>query len=210
MLKRCTIIVAGICVAFCVSAFPQTNSPASAATDAKTKPQKESQAVAPPTPEAPAPGQGQKAAQKTTAGKAQLTPQAEPSGATQAIKTVSKKAQPAGTPGTDANYTAALADLGDRIVSNGPPGCLAQYVNLSAPDCVVEDVTRLPDGTTSVRMIPHCDKAHSSLPCWRIEVKPQCSTISKQSIAITLDRGSLPVPPNTTAQVSCADNAAGH
>src|SRR5215472_11816274 len=118
------MILVGICFVLSAGAFHLAYSQASTPTDNKPKPQ-EPASNAPSMPQGPP---NQKAVQKSTGNKPAATGQT-------------------GTPGTTQTDKAALhKNLGaSLIVSNIGPGCIPCCVNLKNPDCVVEDVTQLPD-----------------------------------------------------------------
>jgi hypothetical protein len=194
MFKR-RAIIAGVCLAFLSGTFHRGNSQAGAPTDTKSK-QQESH----PMPQGPP---NQKAVQNANADKPAAKTQTEIPGTNQTDATTIQKTPDAAAK-SDKAYRKTLADLSHVIVSNIDNGCITQHVNLRNPDCVVEEVTSLSDGTTLVNIVPRCDKAHTAVPCWRIEVKPQCRATSKQSIGMTIDRGPSAIRPNTTASVSCA------
>jgi hypothetical protein len=71
----------------------------------------------------------------------------------------------------DTDYTAAIQALGDLIISQIGAGCLNSPIANRAdgtPDCVVEDVTALPDGSTSTKEIPSCAENGHVVPCWLV------------------------------------------
>jgi hypothetical protein len=136
----------------------------------------------------------------------------------------------------DTDYTAAIDALGDLIISQLGAGCLnAPVANRAdgAPDCVVEDVTANPDGTTTIKEIPWCGSNGNAPTCWELVDKlqqykdqmcvpagqtppatcmlpPTCQPVvnpvtnMQQLVTVSINRGSNMVPPNTTARVSCA------
>ncbi|HZS38086.1 MAG TPA: hypothetical protein VFF06_14715 [Polyangia bacterium] len=120
----------------------------------------------------------------------------------------------------DSSYQQALQGLGDIIVSSLKPGCLSSPIENpdTHPDCVVEDVSRNSDGTTSVSEIPWCGTndpnaaANSSTkPCWYLKTDPLCPVVdaafdggATQQYGVSIIRPASGAPPNTTAQVSCA------
>ena len=107
----------------------------------------------------------------------------------------------------DSDYTGALQDLAQLIVSNIGGGCIpAALPDVNNPDCVVEDVTKNMDGSTSIAEIPKCTGAmpEPAYPCWRLEMKDTCTGQSPQSVGITIDRNHQPAPDNTEASVACA------
>lgn len=102
-----------------------------------------------------------------------------------------------------ADYTPALQSLGRLIANQIGIGCItARLANPSTPDCKVEDVTQIDATRSEVRAIRQCD-ANQTAPCWRLEDKSACEGISPDRLGLTVFRGSLPVPPNTTARISC-------
>jgi hypothetical protein len=119
----------------------------------------------------------------------------------------------------DTSYQQALQGLGNIIVSSLKPGCLGAPVEHPDmnPDCVVEDVSRNTDGTTSVTEIPWCGtnndamaQASSTKPCWYLKTNTQCTAVNDpnggpaQQYGVSIVRPPSGPPPNTTAQVSCA------
>jgi len=71
----------------------------------------------------------------------------------------------------DTDYTAAIQALGDLIISQIGAGCLNSPIASrpdGTPDCVVEDVTALPDGTTQTKEIPSCAENGHMVPCWQV------------------------------------------
>jgi hypothetical protein len=134
------------------------------------------------------------------------------------------------------NYQSAMQQLGQLISSQIGPGCLNSPVASRAdgtPDCVVEDVTANPSGTTSTVEIPSCAENGNMPPCWQLNdllsqyqsqgcVPPpgppppscklplSCQPVTnpvdgkKQLASVSINRGGTPPPANTTARVSCA------
>jgi hypothetical protein len=71
----------------------------------------------------------------------------------------------------DTDYTAAIQALGDLIISQIGAGCLNSPIANRAdgtPDCVVEDVTANPDGSTTTKEIPSCAENGHVVPCWQV------------------------------------------
>lgn len=95
-----------------------------------------------------------------------------------------------------------------NIKSNLPSGCLPAFL-AEAPklDCVVEDVSHLSDGTTSVSVVPRCSRSRGVIPCWRIVSNSRCRSFSPRGVSIAIERGEFALPANTWAQVSCAAGA---
>ncbi|MSP62152.1 MAG: hypothetical protein EXR72_17820 [Myxococcales bacterium] len=105
----------------------------------------------------------------------------------------------------DQDYAPALEGLAQLIVSNIGGGCIpANLPDVNDPDCVVEDVTRNPNGSTTVSEIPKCASPPSSYPCWTLGPKDTCASTSPQGVGITIDRNMQPAPDNTEASVACA------
>jgi hypothetical protein len=104
------------------------------------------------------------------------------------------------------DYTSALQALGKLISSQISPGCIpAKLTNLMDPECIVEDVTENPDGTETITSIPSCTTAPAgTFPCWQIGPNPQCATLSPDGVGISVQRNSIPPPPNTNATVECS------
>jgi hypothetical protein len=123
----------------------------------------------------------------------------------------------------DTDYTAAMTALGQLIVSQIGAGCLnAPIANrtvngMQVPDCVVEDVTALPDGSTQTKEIPSCAENGHMIPCWEVidklaeynmegctptapepatcKLPPSCQPVTnpvdgtKQLVTVSIDRG---------------------
>lgn len=102
------------------------------------------------------------------------------------------------------DYKDALAALG-RLVQEPAPMCLTRRLaDPAAPDCVVQDETRIDGQPTRIALLPRCDQAGSARPCWRVEATSQCDGKSPQGVAIVIDRGGQAAPPRTTTRISCA------
>jgi hypothetical protein len=123
----------------------------------------------------------------------------------------------------DTSYQSALEGLGQKIISAIGAGCIdSPFEDPANPDCLIEDVTRNADGTTTVKQLPKCASGGTvSAPCWRLESKPLpspgkpgCTPICAkegdpgQHYGITICRNSScsggDPPANTTARVACA------
>src|SRR5579871_1450297 len=123
----------------------------------------------------------------------------------------------------DSDYTNALQNLANLIISDIGGGCIpSQLPDPTNPDCVVEDVTRNSDGTTSVSEIPKCmvtipytepmgwtpqndmPAPPGSYPCWTLDNNPNCGAQSPQGVGVAIHRNGQPAPPNTDASVACA------
>lgn len=112
----------------------------------------------------------------------------------------------------DTDYTAALQALGELIVSQIGAGCLgAPITNPDNPDCVVEDVQTLGDGSTSITKIDPCGaNGFVDKSCWKLTPNTKCKEIRSpincglEQFGMTIDRGPGGQPPaNTTARVFC-------
>jgi hypothetical protein len=71
----------------------------------------------------------------------------------------------------DTDYTAAIQSLGDLIISSLGAGCLNSPIANrpdGTPDCVVTDVTTLPDGSQSSKEVPSCAENNHMIPCWQV------------------------------------------
>jgi hypothetical protein len=102
------------------------------------------------------------------------------------------------------DYTPALQGLGRLIANQIGVGCItARLENPTQPDCKVEDVTQIDANQSQVRAIRQCDAGETQLPCWKLESKSACVGISPDGLGLTVVRGNTPVPPNTTARISC-------
>lgn len=129
----------------------------------------------------------------------------------------------------DADDTQALRSLADLLFARTASACLPQPVANRAdgtPDCVAEELTALPDGTTSTTEIPSCAENGDTPPCWRLvdhladydaqncaTASPTCTLPAscvpvtnpldgtRQLYTVTIDGA---IPPATTTRVSCA------
>jgi hypothetical protein len=111
-------------------------------------------------------------------------------------------------PSQPPSYSQALQDLAKVITDNIGDGCIPEAVlDTTAPDCVVDDDTPQADGTIKQSSIPSCTST-ASLPCWKVEVKPQCAATSPQSIGLTVERGQAPPPAGTYLDAACSTIAA--
>lgn len=117
--------------------------------------------------------------------------------------------------GSDDDYQKALKAAADLVVTTLAGGCIPDPLPRDPmtgelkTDCVVEDQTILADGSTSSTELPQCDASHSTVPCWTIEAKDDCTGHSPDGVGLVVDRGSTngtfnQAPPHTTAQLSCA------
>jgi hypothetical protein len=121
----------------------------------------------------------------------------------------------------DTDYTSAINALGQLIVSAIGAGCLNSPIANRAdgtPDCVVEDVTANPDGSTTTKEIASCAENNHVVPCWQVidklaeytmegctppgttppmtcKLPPTCQPVtnpldnSKQLVTVSIDRG---------------------
>lgn len=78
-----------------------------------------------------------------------------------------------------------------------------------APECTVNQVTAVERGVTTVPL-PRCDDPANPArpPCWVIEAKGSCGSLSPDGVGLTVRRGvvdgvPVPPPPHTTLLVSC-------
>ena len=102
------------------------------------------------------------------------------------------------------DYSQALEKVANLIKSHIGDGCIpAPLTDPSNPDCVVEDVTHGPNGDQQT-LIPRCDQAAGTFPCWKVEAKADCKTSSPEGLGVTIERNGAPAPPGTTAEVSCS------
>jgi hypothetical protein len=61
------------------------------------------------------------------------------------------------------------------IISHHYPSCLwSPPANPADPDCVVEQVRYSLEGSTNSVLLPRCDRAGGSLPCWRVADEVRC------------------------------------
>ncbi len=70
----------------------------------------------------------------------------------------------------DTDYTAAINSLGNLIISKIGVGCLNSPIANRAdgtPDCVVNDVTLNPDGSSTTKEVPSCAENNNTVPCWQ-------------------------------------------
>lgn len=104
------------------------------------------------------------------------------------------------------DFTKALTDLGMLISSQISPGCIpAKLEDASNPQCIVDDVTEMSDGTEKIVPIPACATAPANtFPCWKVEQKKACATLSPDGVGISIDRNGMDAPPNTNASVECS------
>ena len=94
----------------------------------------------------------------------------------------------------DTDYTSAIDALGALIVSQIGAGCLNSPIANRAdgtPDCVVEDVTALTDGTIQTTEVASCAENNHVIPCW--EVIDKLPQYKSQGC----------VPPGQTPPMSC-------
>jgi hypothetical protein len=125
------------------------------------------------------------------------------------------------------DYASALEDLANLIITNIKPGCLgAPLSEPSDPQCVVEDVQTLADGSESVTTIKACAKTGGAFPCWQTQASTLCPIVHNplnnqdEQLGVVIERGpGGQPPPNTFARVFCstialkpgaADMAPGH
>jgi hypothetical protein len=102
-------------------------------------------------------------------------------------------------------FTGALQTLAHLITSNISPGCIpAPLTHVDDPECVAVDVTDNGAAPPTQKAIPSCKRSGGAFPCWRVEVKAQCKSLSPDSVGITIDRNGQPAPPNTNLRVNCA------
>jgi hypothetical protein len=119
------------------------------------------------------------------------------------------------------DYSGALKAVGDLISSAIKPGCIPAKLALNSagqPDCVVEDVTSNPDGTTTEHQLPACTLDNSgnpvssnTFPCWAVQTKAKCMGTgpgsSPDGVGMTVFRNNVPPPANTSARVECSTTA---
>ncbi len=119
----------------------------------------------------------------------------------------------------DSDYTGALKDLAQLIVSNIGGGCIpAKLPDPANPDCVVEWVTTNQDGSTTINEIPSCTAGPATIQvngdswsvCWKLEQKPTCTAQSPDGLGMTIVANDpstgmkKPAPDNTEASVACS------
>jgi hypothetical protein len=110
----------------------------------------------------------------------------------------------------DASYSAALAALGNTIVSyRQGNGCLPGVLpDANEPRCKIDDLTQNPDGSTSDAMIAPCAETGGAMPCWRLDPAASCTQYrdprdgSLSGFRLVIDRAAPP-PANTTTQARC-------
>ena len=112
----------------------------------------------------------------------------------------------------DTDYTQAPQSLGELIVSQIGAGCLnAPIADPTNPDCVVEDVQLLGDGSQQIKSLKPCgDSGFQGEACWKLVVNDKCKsvispiTMQSEQWGMAIDRGpGGQPPPNTIAKVSC-------
>jgi hypothetical protein len=100
------------------------------------------------------------------------------------------------------DYTPALQGISQRVATQLATGCLTSALAApSNPDCTVEDVTESEGQAPQVVPLARCD-ANETPPCWKLEAKVACQRYSPASLALTVVRGSSPLP-STTTRISC-------
>ena len=134
---------------------------------------------------------------------------ADPSVRLNAVVNSAKFKQTSSICGDDLNmapdFTSALEALGKLISSQISPGCIpAKLTDLNNPQCIVEDVTDNPDGTTTITSIPACSASNGKFPCWTIAPNSLCSSISPEGVGISISRNGQAAPANTNASVECS------
>ncbi|MGZ3439742.1 MAG: hypothetical protein ACXVDD_09500 [Polyangia bacterium] len=103
------------------------------------------------------------------------------------------------------DFSQVLGEVAKLIGRDLSPGCIPALLSDSEhPDCVVEDVTTDDNGQDHIAEIPRCDLAMGAFPCWRVEDKAACKTVSPQSLGVTIDRNGVPAAPDTTLHVFCS------
>ncbi|MGZ3439224.1 MAG: hypothetical protein ACXVDD_06900, partial [Polyangia bacterium] len=131
----------------------------------------------------------------------------------------------------DTDDSAAMRSLESLLFSHVRSVCLDSAVAARAdgtPDCIVEDVTANPDGSTSVSELPSCAENGDVVPCWALvdrlaqyetqgcasaspacKLPPTCQPIidpidgRRELYAITVER-LTPPPAHTITNISCA------
>ena len=130
--------------------------------------------------------------------------------------------------------TAPLDAVARMILAQTTMGCLPTPVTTrvdGTPDCIVDDVTSNPDGSTTVTDLPWCTLNGHTPPCWQLEDRlaeydaegctappaPPAATCklpascqplvvagTRQLYSITVDRGGAPTPVGTGTNITCA------
>jgi len=135
----------------------------------------------------------------------------------------------------DGDDDAPLRSLVSLVTARASHGCLNAPVAARAdgtPDCIAEDVTANPDGTTTTTELPSCAENGHVTPCWELvdrlpqydsqgcttipppstcKLPPSCQPVidpldgTRQLYTVDVDRTGTPLPPpGTTTQISCA------
>ena len=103
------------------------------------------------------------------------------------------------------DFSQVLKQVAARIGGGiAPAGIAALLADADRPDCVVEDVSTDDSGVDHTTEIPRCDLAMGAFPCWRVEDKPACKSLSPQSLGVVIDRNGVDPPPDTTLRVFCS------
>ncbi len=122
------------------------------------------------------------------------------------------------------DYAPALQNLGQLIVDKIGTGCLGAAIDdRKKPDCVVEDVTPLSDGTNQLKSLSRCADC-STMPysvtptCWCLVDNPSCPAIVSPrdkmeehfSVRVCRDEtcSDTPTPAGTFTDIACATIAA--
>jgi hypothetical protein len=109
----------------------------------------------------------------------------------------------------DGNAVDAIASFLAPLEVDIGSGCLAAPLDDPAhPDCLAIDVTIDPvTGVSTSTPLAACDAA-MQYPCWRVENKPACASLSPQSLGVTVERGPAGAPDDTHTDFYCAASCA--
>lgn len=107
------------------------------------------------------------------------------------------------------DYAVPIFDFASDIVRRLGGGCVElPFADPRNPQCEVNDVTTLSNGTVATFAIARCDQNGNQKPCWQAATDPACTSVcarpgeTGQRFTITVDRDT-PLLPNTTTEIAC-------
>jgi len=80
----------------------------------------------------------------------------------------------------------------------------APLTDLTSPDCAVDQVSVLPDGTQTLAAIPECAATATLYPCWRVEIVAECAKVSPQSAGVRVYTADGALAPSGAIAVACS------